>query len=138
MKYHYKLVNCKKIIQKCVSIYETNECDIGIPDIHRSFRRLTVVNGTPGIGASQIHVGETHELFWRVTQQIHLGGLLDLFISEGCPQLKQIFLLKTIFIHGISMCEGVSDDSRHGIGHVHIQVGSCFCLNVFGCHFMCT
>ena len=53
MKYHYKLVNCKKIIQKWVSIYETSECDIGIPSIHRSFRRLTVVNGTPRIGASQ-------------------------------------------------------------------------------------
>ena len=67
-----------------------------------------------------IHVGEAHELFRRVTQQIHLGGLSNVFISEGCPQLKQIFLLKTIFIHGISMCEGVGEDSRHGIGHVDI------------------
>ena len=48
MKYYYKLVICKKIIQKLVSIYETNECDIRTPDIHRSFRRLTVVNGTLG------------------------------------------------------------------------------------------
>ena len=39
-----------------------------------------------------IHVGEAHELFLRVTQQIHLGGLSNVFISEGCPQLKQIFL----------------------------------------------
>ena len=85
-----------------------------------------------------IHVGEAHELFRRVTQQIHLGGLSNVFISEGCPQLKQIFLLKTIFIHGISMCEGVGEDSRHEIGHVDIQVGSCICLNVFGCHYMCT
>ena len=22
--------------------------------------------------------------------------------------------------------------------HVDIQVGSCICLNVFGCHYMCT
>ena len=22
--------------------------------------------------------------------------------------------------------------------HVNIQVGSCICLNVFGCHYMCT
>ena len=36
------------------------------------------------------------------------------------------------------MCEGVGDDSRHGIGHVDIQVGSCICLNVFGCHHMYT
>ena len=85
-----------------------------------------------------IHVGEAHELFRRVTLQIHLGGLSNVFISAGFPQLKQIFLLKTIFIHGISMCEGVSEDSRHGTEHVDIQVGSCICLNVFGCHYMCT
>ena len=33
-----------------------------------------------------------HELFRRVTQQIHFRGLSNVFISEGCPQLKQIFL----------------------------------------------
>ena len=38
-----------------------------------------------------IHVGGAHELFQRVTQQIHLGGLSNVFISEGCSQLKQIF-----------------------------------------------
>ena len=85
-----------------------------------------------------IHVGEAHELFRRVIQQIQLGGLSNVFISEGCPQLKQIFCLKTIFIHGISMCEGVGEDSRHGIGHVNIQVGSYIFLNVFGSHYMCT
>ena len=36
------------------------------------------------------------------------------------------------------MCEGVGEDSRHGIGHVDIQVGSCICLSVIGCHDMCT
>ena len=85
-----------------------------------------------------IHIGDAHELFQRVTQQIHLGGLSNVFISEGCPQLKQIFLLKTIFIHGISICEGVGEDLRYGIGHVDIQVGSCIFLNVFGFHYMCT
>ena len=29
------------------------------------------------------------------------------------------------------MCEGVGEDSRHGIGHVDIQVGSCIFLSVF-------
>ena len=71
-----------------------------------------------------INVREAHELFRRVIQQIHLGGLSNVFISEGCPQIKQIFCLDTIFIHGISMCEGVGEDSRHGIGHVDIRVGS--------------
>ena len=86
----------------------------------------------------KIHIGEAHELFRRVTQQIHLRGLSNVFILEGCPQLKQIFLLKTIFIHGISMCEGVGEDLRHGIRNVDIQVGSCIFLNVFGFYYMCT
>ena len=39
---------------------------------------------------------------------------------------------------GLGMCEGVGEDSRHGIRHVDIQVGSCICLSVFGCYYMCT
>ena len=31
------------------------------------------------------------------------------------------------------MREGVSEDSRHGIGYVDIQVGSCICLSVCLC-----
>ena len=44
-----------------------------------------------------IHVGGAHELFRRVTQQIDLGGLSNVFISEGFPQLKQIFLFGNDF-----------------------------------------
>ena len=29
------------------------------------------------------------------------------------------------------MCEGVGEDSGHGISHADIRVGSCNCLNVF-------
>ena len=35
---------------------------------------------------------------------------------------KHIYL-ETIFIHDTRMCERVSEDSRHGIGHVDIRVG---------------
>ena len=82
-----------------------------------------------------IHVGEAHELFRRVIQQIHLGGLSNVFISEGCPHLKQIFCLETIFIHGKCMSEGVGEDSSRGIGHVDIRVGvinslECVCLSL--------
>ena len=31
---------------------------------------------------------------------------------------------------GLGLCEGVSEDSRHGFGHVDIHVGSCICLSV--------
>ena len=41
-----------------------------------------------------------------------------------------IFLLA----FGLGICEGVGEDSRHGIGHVDIRVGSCNCLNVIVCH----
>ena len=82
-----------------------------------------------------IHVGEAHELFQRVIQQIHLRGLSNVFISEGCSQIKQIFCLETIFIHGTSMCERVGEDSGPGIGHVDIRVGimnslECVCLSL--------
>ena len=86
-----------------------------------------------------IHVEGAHELFQRVTQQIHLGGLSNVFKIGGLPIIKnKYFCLETIFIHGINMREGVGEDSRHGTGHVDIYVGSCICLNVFGCHYMCT
>ena len=39
---------------------------------------------------------------------------------------------------GLGMCEGVDEDSGHGIRHVDIQVESCICLDVIVCHDMCT
>ena len=76
------------------------------------------------------------------------GGLPNKFTSEDCPtyyigglssiKTNILFGKEMIFIHGLGMCEGVGEDSRHGIEHVDIQVGSCICLNVFGCHYMCT
>ena len=47
---------------------------------------------------------------------------------------KKIFCLKTVFIHGICMCEGFGKDSRHKAWHVDIHVEMCiFYLNVCGC-----
>ena len=62
------------------------------------------------------------------------------------PKLGSVFLrtksfvLKTVILlaFGLGMCEGVGEDSRHGIGHVDIQVGSCICLSVIVFHDMCT
>ena len=39
---------------------------------------------------------------------------------------------------GLDMCEGVSENSGHGIGHVDIRVGSFNCLDVIVCHGMGT
>ena len=41
-----------------------------------------------------------------------------------------IFVWKQFSYMEISMCEGVGDDSRHGIGHVDIRVGI---MNSFEC-----
>ena len=62
------------------------------------------------------------------------------------PKLDSVFSRKKSFCFencillafGLGMCEGVGEDSRHGIGHVDIQVGSCICLSVIVCHDMCT
>ena len=52
---------------------------------------------------------------------------------------KSFYFEKDVFLaFGLGMYEGVGEDSRHRIGHVDIQVGSCICFSVFGCHDMCT
>ena len=89
-----------------------------------------------------IHIGGAHELFRRVIQQIPLGGLSNKFYRNSVVSFREqkAFVLKTVILlaFGLCMCEGVDEDSRHGIGHVDIQVGSCICLNVIVCHDMCT
>ena len=63
-------------------------------------------------------------------------GLSNRFASEGCPifyrnsvvsfQEQKAFVMKTVFLlaFGLGICEGVDEDSRHGIGHVDIRVDS--------------
>ena len=89
-----------------------------------------------------IHVEGAHELFRRVIQQIRLRGLSNKFYRNSVVSFREqkFFVLKTVFLlaFGLGMCEGVSEDSRHGIGHVDIQVGSCIYLSVIVCHDMCT
>ena len=53
-----------------------------------------------------------------------IGGL-----SNGMIYKTKIFCFeKTIFIHGICMCEGVGEDSRHGAWHIDIHVEICMFL----------
>ena len=53
---------------------------------------------------------------------------------------QKAFVLTTVILlaFGLGMCEGVGEDSGHGIGHVDIRVGSCNCLDVIVCHDICT
>ena len=89
-----------------------------------------------------IHVEGAHELFQRVIQQIRLGGLSNEFyrISVVSFREQKAFVLKTVILiaFGLGKCEGVGEDSGHGIGHVDIRVGSCNCLDVIVFHDMCT
>ena len=89
-----------------------------------------------------IYVGGAHELFLRIIQQIHLGGLSNKFYRNSVVSLREqkSFVLKTVILlaFGLGMCEGVGEDSRHGIENVDIQVGSCIYLSVIFCHDMCT
>ena len=73
-----------------------------------------------------------------------LGELSNKFTSDDCTtylyrrvahKSNIYFCLEMIFIHGISMCEGVGEDSRHGIGHVDTRVGimnslECVCFSI--------
>ena len=53
-----------------------------------------------------------------------------------CFREQKAFDLKTVILlsFGLGICEGVDEESGHGIGHIDIRVGSCNCLNVFVCH----
>ena len=57
-----------------------------------------------------------------------------------CFQEQKAFCFENsiLLAFDLGMFEGVGEDSRHGIGHVDIQVGSCNFLSVIVCHDMCT
>ena len=82
-----------------------------------------------------IHVRGAHEWFQKVTQHIHFGGLSNKFYRNSVVSFREqkAFVLKTMILlaFGLGMCEGVGEVSRHEIGHINIQVGSCICLSVF-------
>ena len=75
--------------------------------------------------------------------------MIQQFTSEGSPiylpklgimfsRTKTFCFENDVFLaFGLGMCEGVGQDSIHGIGNVDIQVGSCIFFSVFGCHDMC-
>ena len=51
--------------------------------------------------------------------------------SVVCFQEQQVLFQNWCFLrHGLGKCEGVGEDSRDGIGHVDIQVGSRIYLSV--------
>ena len=79
------------------------------------------------------------ELPWRVVQQIISDEDHDCFraLSSNSPQRvvqyiyrisvisfreQRAFVLKTVILlaFGLDMCEGIGEDSGHGIGHVDI------------------
>ena len=49
----YIFAYCELNIQELISIYETYECDIGAPDIHKFPRVDGLSTGSPRFGASQ-------------------------------------------------------------------------------------
>ena len=89
-----------------------------------------------------IHVGGAYELFRNVIQQIRLGGLSNKFYRNSVVSFREqkTFVLKTVILlaFDLGMCEGVSEDLKHKIGHVDIQVRSCICLSVIVCYDVCT
>ena len=85
----------------------------------------------------------SEELPWRDVQQITSDEDHDCFgeLSSNSPRRvvqyfyrnsvvsfreHKTFVLKTVILlaFGLGMCEEVSEDSEHGIGHIDIRVGS--------------
>ena len=74
-----------------------------------------------------IHQWVVHTIIYR-----SMSTNIYIYISEGCPQKnKYICFENDISYMANCVCERVSEDSRHGTGHVDIQVGICMIyLNV--------
>ena len=65
---------------------------------------------------------------------MHRGNLRKVGVSARHERNKKDILLA----FDLGICEGVGEDSGHGICHVGIRVGSCNCLDVIVSHDMCT
>ena len=81
----------------------------------------------------QIISDEDHDCFGKLTNQfasedslIFLPNLGNIFSRTTGFVLKMIIFL----IHGLGKCEGAGEDSKHGNGHVDIQVGLRIYLSV--------
>ena len=61
----------------------------------------------------------------RVVPYFFTETRLCIFKNNECYFENDVFL-----IHGLGKCEGVGEDSRHGNGHLDIQVGSLIYLSV--------
>ena len=83
----------------------------------------------------------THDCSKKIIQQFALEGsqiYLPKLGSVFSRTKSSCFENCILLAFDLGMCEGVGEDSRHEIGHVDIQVGSCICLSVIVCHDMCT
>ena len=81
----------------------------------------------------QIISDEDHDCFGKLTNQFASEGSPIFYRHFGSIFSRTIsFVLKMIIflIHGLGKCEGVGEDSRHGNGHLDIQVGSHIYLSV--------
>ena len=84
------------------------------------FRRIA-------LEVQQITSDEDHDCFGelssnspqRVVQYFYRNSVVSF-------QEQKSFVVKTVFLlaFGLGICEGVGEDSGHGIGHVDIRVGS--------------
>ena len=89
----------------------------------------------------QITSDEDHDCFGALSSNSPRGVVQYIYrISVVSFQEQKTFILKTVILlaFGLVMCEGVGEDSGHGIGHVDIRVGSCNCLDVIVSHGMYT
>ena len=104
-----------------------------VKGISRKIFRRIALESSP-----TVHLGGGPIIVRKNDLAIRLGGKSNIF-TETCvfSRTKRFCFENDVFLaFGLGMCEGVSEDSRHGIGHVDIQVGSCICLSVIGCHDM--
>ena len=70
----------------------------------------------------------TYQTFISILLQLCYCFAIDLSIAKFSLQIRiflvvnKYFCLEIIFVHGLGMCEGVGEDSRHEIEYVDIRV----------------
>ena len=81
----------------------------------------------PWRDVQQITSDEDHDCFGKLSSNSP-RRIVQYFYQNSVVSFREqkAFVLKTMILlaFGLGICEGVGDESGHGIGHVDIRVGS--------------
>ena len=75
----------------------------------------------------------SNDLHRRVVHKVNYRSMSTTYVGGLSTNKNKYLSLITMSYMAHCMCEGVREDSRHGTGHVDIQVGLCIILLEYVC-----